>query len=89
MFPRTLARAANVRLISEIVREFGIDMYTLLYLKWITNKDLLYSAGISTQGYVAAWMAGEFRGELIHVCVWLSPFALHLKLSLLTGCTPV
>ena len=27
----------------EIVREFGIDMYTLLYLKWITNKGLLYS----------------------------------------------
>ena len=26
-----------------IVREFRIDMYTLLYLKWITNKDLLYS----------------------------------------------
>ena len=26
-----------------IVREFEIDMYTLLYLKWITNKDLLYS----------------------------------------------
>ena len=23
------------------VREFGMDMYTLLYLKWITNKDLL------------------------------------------------
>ena len=27
-----------------IVREFEIDMYTPLYLKWITNKDLLYSA---------------------------------------------
>ena len=26
----------------EIVREFGVDMYTL-YLKRITNKDLLYS----------------------------------------------
>ena len=26
-----------------IVREFGVDMYTLLYLKYITNKDLLYS----------------------------------------------
>ena len=26
-----------------IVREFGMDMYTLLYLKWVTNKDLLYS----------------------------------------------
>ena len=24
-------------------REFGIDMYTLLCLKWITNKDLLFS----------------------------------------------
>ena len=24
-----------------IVREFGMDMYTLLYLKWVTNKDLL------------------------------------------------
>ena len=23
-----------------IVREFGMDMCTLLYLKWITNKDL-------------------------------------------------
>ena len=22
-----------------------MDMYTLLYLKWITNKDLLYSTG--------------------------------------------
>ena len=26
-----------------IVREFGLDMYKLLYLKWITNKDLLGS----------------------------------------------
>ena len=22
-------------------REFGMDMYILLYLKWVTNKDLL------------------------------------------------
>jgi len=26
-----------------IVREFGIHMYNLLYLKWITNKNLLCS----------------------------------------------
>ena len=26
-----------------IVREFGIDRHTLLYLKWITHKVLLYS----------------------------------------------
>ena len=25
--------------------EFGIDMYILLYLKYITNKGLLYSTG--------------------------------------------
>ena len=64
-----------------IVRVFGIDMYTLLYLKWITNKDLLYSTENSAQCYMAAWMGGEFGGEWIHVHVWLSPFAVHLKLS--------
>ena len=64
-----------------IVREFGIDMYTLLYLKWITNKDLLYSPGNSAQCYLAAWMRGEFGEDWIHVCVWLSHCAVHLKLS--------
>ena len=29
--------------------EFRIDMYTLLYLKCITNKDLMYSTGNSAQ----------------------------------------
>ena len=65
----------------EIVKEFGINMYTLLYLKWITNKFLLYSTGNSAKCYVAAWMGGEFGGEWIRVYVWLSPFAAHLKLS--------
>ena len=35
-----------------IFREFGIDMYTLLYFKWITNKSLLYNTGNSAQYYV-------------------------------------
>ena len=30
-------------------QKFGIDTYTLVYIKQITNKDLLYSTGISTQ----------------------------------------
>ena len=34
------------------VRELGIDMYTPPYLKWITNKDLVYSTGNSAQYYV-------------------------------------
>ena len=30
----------------QIVWELGMDTYTLLlYLKWIANKDLLYSTG--------------------------------------------
>ena len=61
------------------VREFGIEIYTLLYLKWITNKDLLSSAWNSAQCYVAAWVEGEFGRKWIHVCIWLSPFAVHLK----------
>jgi len=52
-----------------MVREFGTDMYTLLYLKWMTNKVLLYSTGSSAQCYVAAWMGGEFGGEWIQVYV--------------------
>ena len=63
-----------------IVREFGIDMYTLLYLKWVANKDLLYSTWNSAQCYVATWMGGEFGGERLYVYVWLSPFVVHLKL---------
>ena len=61
--------------------EFVMDMYTLLYLKWITNRHLLYSTGNSAQCHMAAWMAGEFGGEWIHVYVWLSHFAVYLKLS--------
>ena len=31
----------------RIVREFEMDVHTLLYLKWITNRNLLYSTGNS------------------------------------------
>ena len=46
-----------------IVKELGLDMCTLLYLKWITIKDLLYSTWNSAQCYVAAWMRGELGGK--------------------------
>ena len=35
-----------------VVMEFGVDMYTLLYLKWVINKDLLYGTGNTVQCYV-------------------------------------
>ena len=41
----------------------------------------VYRTGNSAHCYVAAWMGGKFEGEWIHVYVWLSPFAVHLKLS--------
>ena len=36
-----------------VVMEFGVDMYTLLYLKRVINKDRLYSTGNSAQCYMA------------------------------------
>ena len=62
-------------------RLYTIYMYTFLYLKQITNKDLLYSTGNSAQCYMAAWMGEEFEGKWIYVYVWLSPIAIHLKQS--------
>ena len=38
-------------------------MYTLLYFKWITNKDLLYSTWNPDQCDVAGQLGGEFGGE--------------------------
>ena len=75
----------------RIVRKFGVDMYILLYLKWITNKDLLYSTRNSVQCYVAAWMGGELGGEWVIIYEWFSLFLVHLKLSqhcLLISYTP-
>ena len=57
-----------------IVQEFGKVMHILLHLKWIINKDLLYSTWNSTQCHVPAWMEEGFGGEWIHAHVWLSPF---------------
>ena len=53
----------------EIVREFGMDMYTLLYVKQIAKKDLLYSTGDSAQCYVVAWRGGEFGDENGYMCM--------------------
>ena len=49
-----------------IVKDFGMVKYTLLYLKWITNKNLLYSIWDSAQCYVPAWIGGGLVGKWIH-----------------------
>ena len=56
-------------------------MCILLYLKWITNKDYCIAQGTLPN---VMWQPGWKRslgGEWIHVYVWLSPFAVYLKLS--------
>ena len=51
---------------------FGRYMYTLLYIKWITNKGLLYSTGNSAQCYVAVWWEGSLGEKgYMYVYVWL------------------
>ena len=62
----------NLRLSGGIVKEFGMLMYALLYLKWITNKDLLHSTWNSAQCYAAAWMGPEFGGECMFSCSIIS-----------------
>ena len=54
-----------------MARDFGKVMYTLLYLKWISNKDLLCSTWNSAQSYVPDWMEGRFGGEWIHVYIFI------------------
>ena len=62
-------RSRREGMMEEGDTEFGMDMYTLLYLKWIINKNLLYSTWSSAQYYVVVWMGGKFGGEWIHVYV--------------------
>ena len=49
--------------------EIGIDMYTLMCIKWMTNKNLLYSTGNSTQYSVMAYMGKESKKEWIYLYV--------------------
>ena len=70
----------------KIVRELGIDMYTLLYLKWITSMVWLYGTGNCARCYVTAWIGRGFGENGYLSCARLSPFAFHLKLP--PHCSP-
>ena len=47
--------------VGEIDWEFETDMYTLLYLKWINNKDLLCSTENYDQDYVTIKMGKNLK----------------------------
>ena len=43
--------------------DIGSDIYTLVYIQEITNKDLLYNTGNSTQYSVTTCMGKESKEE--------------------------
>ena len=55
----------------------------LLYLKWITDKDLLHSTCNSAQCYVATWMGGEFGGKM-DICMCMAK-SLHCSPEIITA----
>ena len=64
-----------------IVRDFGMDMDTLLCLTWRTSKDLLDSTGDSAQSSVITlWFPGGRMGEGIVREFWIYMYTLlYLK----------
>ena len=50
--------------------EIGTDICTLLYIRWMTNRNLLCGTGNSTQCCVVTYMGKESKKEwLICICV--------------------
>ena len=56
----------------EINKEIGIDIYTLLYIKQIANRNLLYSTENSTQYSVIPYMGNESKTDWIYISVKFS-----------------
>ena len=48
--------------------EFGINIYTLLYVKQINNRNRVYRRGNSTQNSVITYMGKEHGKEWVYVC---------------------
>ena len=67
-----------------------MDMYTRLYLRWITKKDLLYSTWNSAQCHVEAWMGGIWGRMGTCICMAESLRCLPETITtLLMGYTPI
>ena len=64
-------------------KDIGEVVYTLRYLKWITNKNLLYSTQNSAQHYVPVWMGGRYWRR-IDICIYMAEESLHCSLETIT-----
>ena len=71
-------------------RQFGMDMYTLLYLKWITNNDLWYSTLNSAQFYVTTWVGRECgENGYMYMHGWVSLLSIEIIMTLVISYTPM
>ena len=52
--------------------KIGTDIYILLYIKYITNKDLLYSTGNSTQYSAVTHMGKESKKIRVDTCICIT-----------------
>ena len=57
--------------------EIGIDIYTILCIKWITNENLLYSIENSTQCSVMTCKGRKTKKDEISEYVWMIHFAVQ------------
>ena len=55
----------------EINQELGINIYTLLYIKQINNKDLLHSARNYTQYLIITYSGKESKKEYVYVHIYV------------------
>ena len=58
-----------------------IQYVLILCIKYITNENLLYSTGNSTQSSVVTWMVRKSKNEWIYVYIWLTHFTVEQKLT--------
>ena len=57
--------------------EFGINRYRLLFIKQITNKDLLYS----TENYIQylTVMKTNLKKSILYIYIYMNHFAIYPK----------
>ena len=67
--PKRKVRSDKLEIGIDIYIHYWIDIYTLLYVKQTTNKDLLYGMGNSTQYSVMFYMGKEYKKEWLYVDV--------------------
>ena len=80
------AKGGFPEFLSEVFKNV---LWALLYLRWISNNELLYSTGNSAQLYDSLDGRGNF-GTRIHRYIQLSLFTVYLKLRiLLISYTPI